>query len=232
MKWFSIWAVALKSAMTPLRMGFTAVICSGVRPSISLASVPTASTAPESLRSATIEGSLTTMPFLRSNTSVFAVPRSIARSEEKTLRRDGVFICRGALNRSIAVMEDPVQYFLKLIGTDYPIPSPGTMVRSRPMDSRNIIEATFGVARALIGVVHAGPLPGAPGCRLAVAEMADLAAREAAAYRSAGFHGLILENTFDRPYLRGAVGPEVVAAMAVIAGELRRAAGIPLGVQV
>ena len=78
--------------MTPFFIGLTAVIRSGVRPSISLASVPTASTSPESLRIATMDGSFTTMPLFRSNTSVLAVPRSIARSEENRLKSEGVVI--------------------------------------------------------------------------------------------------------------------------------------------
>jgi hypothetical protein len=55
----------------------------GVRPSISLASLPTASTFEVSVLMATMEGSLVTMPFPRAKTQVFAVPRSMARSLEK-----------------------------------------------------------------------------------------------------------------------------------------------------
>ena len=55
----------------------------GVRPSISLASVPTASIWSLTVFTATIDGSLSTMPCPRANTQVFAVPRSIARSFEK-----------------------------------------------------------------------------------------------------------------------------------------------------
>ena len=42
----------------------------------------------------------------------------------------------------------------------------------------------------------------------------------------------MIENTHDRPYLKGSVGPEIVAALAVIGHEVRRAAALPLGVQV
>jgi hypothetical protein len=55
----------------------------GVRPSISFASLPTASIRLVSLLMTTIDGSRTTMPLLRAKTSVLAVPRSIARSFEK-----------------------------------------------------------------------------------------------------------------------------------------------------
>jgi membrane complex biogenesis BtpA family protein len=42
----------------------------------------------------------------------------------------------------------------------------------------------------------------------------------------------MIENTHDRPYLKAGVGPEICAAMAVIAAEVRRSTGLPLGVQV
>jgi len=55
----------------------------GVRPSISFASLPTASICALVVLNATIDGSLSTMPRPRANTHVLAVPRSIARSFEK-----------------------------------------------------------------------------------------------------------------------------------------------------
>ena len=86
-------------------------------------------------------------------------------------------------------------------------------------------------ARALIAVIHVAALPG----RLAaafVAAIAEAAAGEARIYEAAGFHGLSIENTHDRPYLKGTVGPETAAAVAVIGAEVRRAVALPLGVQV
>src|SRR5579862_4692314 len=100
------------------------------------------------------------------------------------------------------------------------------------MDSHGIIASVFGVPRALIGVIHVAALPGTPESRLPVAEIAAAAAAEARTYESAGFHGLIVENTHDRPYLKGAVGPESIAAMAVIGMEVRRVSRLPLGVQI
>src|SRR5882724_11390944 len=73
-------------------MGLMATILPGVRPSISLASLPTASTSPVVLLIATMEGSLTTIPFPLAYTKVLAVPRSIARSEENRLKRERKFI--------------------------------------------------------------------------------------------------------------------------------------------
>src|SRR5579864_7037071 len=60
----------------------------GVRPSISFASLPTASTSPVFLLMATMEGSFTTMPLPLAYTSVLAVPRSIARSLENMLKSE------------------------------------------------------------------------------------------------------------------------------------------------
>jgi membrane complex biogenesis BtpA family protein len=88
------------------------------------------------------------------------------------------------------------------------------------------------VKRALIGVVHLQALPGTPAGKLGVAEIASIAVAEAATYRDAGFHGLLIENTHDRPYLKSRVGPEIVAAMSVVGAAIRRAVDLPLGVQV
>ena len=120
-------------------------------------------------------------------------------------------------------------------------PPPGRrLVHPSLMDTDRIIPLLFGVPRAVIGMLHVGPLPGSPRHRQAALDpQADswddqiaAAVDQAAVYHAAGFHGLILENMFDRPYLRGSVGPETVAAMAVIGREVRRAVPLPLGVQV
>src|SRR6476660_1838109 len=88
MKYVSIFSVTSKSAMTPSFIGLIATMLPGVRPSMSLASRPTASTLPLTLLMATIDGSLTTMPLPRAYTQVLAVPRSIARSLEKSEKRE------------------------------------------------------------------------------------------------------------------------------------------------
>ena len=100
------------------------------------------------------------------------------------------------------------------------------------MDSNGIINSVFGVRRALIGVIHVAALPGTPGSRQQIAGIAEACVIEARAYAAAGFHGLTIENTHDRPYLKESVGPEIVAGMAVVGSEVRRAAGLPLGVQI
>src|SRR3989442_13360446 len=100
------------------------------------------------------------------------------------------------------------------------------------MDSRRIIESLFGVKRALIGVVHLQALPGTPANQLDVATIKSIAVDEAAIYHETGFHGILIENTHDRPYLKSSVGPEIIAAMSVVGAEVRRAVALPLGVQV
>ena len=100
------------------------------------------------------------------------------------------------------------------------------------MDTNGVVNSLFGVRRALIGVIHVGALPGTPSNRKTVAEITDEAVREARVYEAAGFHGLAIENTHDRPYLKSSVGPEIGAAMAVVGSELRRGVSLPLGIQV
>ena len=103
------------------------------------------------------------------------------------------------------------------------------------MDRGELIPTLFGVPRALVGMLHVGPLAGSPLHRAtssAIDEQVATAVSQAEIYRAAGFHGLIVENMFDRPYLKGRVGPETVAALTAIGREVRRAVPLPLGIQV
>src|SRR5580658_7491642 len=84
-----------------------ATILPGVRPNISLASLPTASTSPVFLLMATMDGSLTTMPLPLAKTRVFAVPRSMARSDEKRLKRERKFIMYGGSFRTLGELREP-----------------------------------------------------------------------------------------------------------------------------
>jgi membrane complex biogenesis BtpA family protein len=90
----------------------------------------------------------------------------------------------------------------------------------------------FTSPKPVIGVIHVGALPGTPAGELGVNALAERAAGEAAVYREGGADGIIIENMHDVPYLRGRVGPEVVAAMAVVGREVRRESGLPVGVQI
>lgn len=102
----------------------------------------------------------------------------------------------------------------------------------RGMGSPQQIASLFGRPRALVGMIHVGALPGTPKSHASVEAIAEAAVEEARQYHAAGFHGLAIENMHDRPYQKRSPGPEIVAALAVIGREVRRAAPLPLGVQV
>ena len=87
----------------------------------------------------------------------------------------------------------------------------------------------FTTSKPIIGVIHVGALPGTPGNYQSVAELVDSARDEAVAYRETGVDGLIIENMHDVPYLRGEVGPEIVAAMTAIGREVKIASALPVG---
>src|SRR5258708_10063151 len=100
------------------------------------------------------------------------------------------------------------------------------------MDSHRLLDTLFGAPRALLGVIHLDALPGTPAASLNVGAIAEKAVAEAPIYAAAGFQGLMIENMHDRPYLKGAVGPEVVAAMAVAGLHLHPSRPVPFGVHV
>lgn len=81
-------------------------------------------------------------------------------------------------------------------------------------------------------MLHLEALPGTPRGGRSVAEIAAKAVAEARLYRDAGFDAVLIENMHDLPYLRGTVGPEITAAMAVVGRAVRDAVDLPLGVQV
>lgn len=86
--------------------------------------------------------------------------------------------------------------------------------------------------RALIGMVHAAALPGAPFASQPLRQVVAAAVLDARRLHEAGFDAVLLENMHDRPYLRRHVGPETVAAMTAVAVAIREAVPLPLGVQI
>jgi len=90
----------------------------------------------------------------------------------------------------------------------------------------------FDVPHCLIGAVHVGALPGTPRASLDVAGIVEMAVADAKAYADAGLDAVIVENMHDRPYLRGAAGPEIVAAMTLVTAAVRDAVRVPVGVQI
>jgi uncharacterized protein len=87
--------------------------------------------------------------------------------------------------------------------------------------------------RALIGVVHLEPLPGAPRSKRPLAVIRQAAERDARAYLGNGCDAVIVENFGDAPFFRDAVPAEVVAMMTGICVAVKAAAGgKPVGVNV
>ena len=86
--------------------------------------------------------------------------------------------------------------------------------------------------KSLIGVIHVGALPGTPRSSCTVSELVMSARDEARIYRECGVDGVIIENMHDVPYLRGEVGPEIVAAMTAIGVEVKNECRLPTGVQI
>ncbi len=90
----------------------------------------------------------------------------------------------------------------------------------------------FARAKPIIGMIHVGALPGTPGNELTLEKIVAAAMREAKIYRAAGLDGVALENMHDVPYLRGAVGPEIVAAMSIIGQAVKAEFGGVTGIQI
>src|SRR5262245_6707225 len=95
-----------------------------------------------------------------------------------------------------------------------------------------MLEPLFAKAKPVIAMIHVAALPGTPENSLSVREIVALAAREARLYREGGVDGIGIENMHDLPYLRGAVGPEIVAAMTLVGEAVKTESLLPVGVQV
>lgn len=92
--------------------------------------------------------------------------------------------------------------------------------------------AFSGVDKPIVAMVHLPPLPGAANYDgRSVPEIARQAAGEARQLADAGFDGVMLQNTHDRPArIRARSG--TIAAMSAIATAVRAAAEIELGINV
>lgn len=85
--------------------------------------------------------------------------------------------------------------------------------------------------RAVFGMVHLHALPGAPLFR-SVDEVIDAALADARAIRDGGCDGLAIENFGDRPFTRGRVEAETVAAMTRVITLVTQEVKLPFGVNV
>ncbi|HKG59741.1 MAG TPA: BtpA/SgcQ family protein [Pyrinomonadaceae bacterium] len=92
--------------------------------------------------------------------------------------------------------------------------------------------ALFAHSKPVIGVIHVGALPGTPRGSKSIPELVRQAKEEAGVYRECGVDGVIIENMHDVPYLKGEVGPEIVAAMTAIGFEVKSECQLPVGIQI
>ncbi|MBN9045355.1 MAG: BtpA/SgcQ family protein [Rhizobiales bacterium] len=101
-------------------------------------------------------------------------------------------------------------------------------------NNSSAIREIFGTDKALIGMIHCLPFPGAPRYRCAAMDtIYDAGMRDAEALIEGGMHGLIIENHGDIPFSKPEdIGPETAAFMAVMTDRIARSTGIPLGINV
>lgn len=98
--------------------------------------------------------------------------------------------------------------------------------------SHALFKGTAGDSPWVIGMIHLGALPGTPRATHSIDQLVASALDEASIYQDAGVDALLIENMHDRPYLRAAVGPEIVACMTRVATEIRRGTALPCGIQI
>jgi membrane complex biogenesis BtpA family protein len=89
-----------------------------------------------------------------------------------------------------------------------------------------------GILRPIIGMVHLKPLPGTPRYGGSWQEVLDAALTDAEALHAGGIDAIMVENYGDVPFHRGSVEPHTIAALALVAEEIRRMTGRPLGINV
>jgi membrane complex biogenesis BtpA family protein len=86
--------------------------------------------------------------------------------------------------------------------------------------------------RALFGMVHLAPLPGAPLYGGSLDAVIEQALADARAIASGGADGIAIENFGDKPFRKTRVDPETIAAMTRVICEVKRAVPLPIGVNV
>src|SRR4051812_21668043 len=90
------------------------------------------------------------------------------------------------------------------------------------------IRRLFPVAKPIVGMVHAIPLPGAPHWAGSMGAVIDRACSDATALAAGGVDGIFIENYGDVPFYPGVVPPETVAALSIVVREVMRVASLPI----
>ncbi|HMP90488.1 MAG TPA: BtpA/SgcQ family protein [Kiritimatiellia bacterium] len=86
--------------------------------------------------------------------------------------------------------------------------------------------------KQIIGMIHVPALPGTPGHALRVDAIVMSVKKEAELYRRLGVDGIMIENMHDVPYLKGSVGPEIVAMMTRVACAVKEVFRGAVGIQI
>jgi membrane complex biogenesis BtpA family protein len=86
--------------------------------------------------------------------------------------------------------------------------------------------------KPVIGMIHVTALPGTPGYGGSMEAVIAQACDEARLYVKAGVDAVAVENMHDVPYLRCCAGPEITAAMGVVAATVKRVSSLPCGIQI
>ncbi|SPJ26394.1 BtpA/SgcQ family protein [Palleronia abyssalis] len=106
-----------------------------------------------------------------------------------------------------------------------------TVISSR---TSGAIEDIFGRQKALIGMIHCPPFPGAPRYSGAsLDEICEICLRDADRLIENGMHGLIVENHGDIPFSKPEdIGPETSAFLAVVTRRILDRFDVPVGINV
>ena len=101
-----------------------------------------------------------------------------------------------------------------------------------PDDDRfDSFHSLFGVRKPIIGMLHLPPVPGSPVYNGGgLKDVIGRALEDAQELLEGGVDGLEVENFSDPTYFPQEVGPELVAAMAVISDHVVRAVSKPVGI--
>ncbi|OLS38274.1 BtpA family membrane complex biogenesis protein [Alkalihalophilus pseudofirmus] len=100
-----------------------------------------------------------------------------------------------------------------------------------PPKSNSIIDI-FKTDKAVIGMIHLKPLPGAPHFKGGnLDEVFEFAMNDVRAYEEGQVDGLIIENAWDLPFSKPEdIGMETVAAFSVLATKIKEQTNLPMGI--
>ena len=87
-------------------------------------------------------------------------------------------------------------------------------------------------SKSVIAMIHVEALPGTPKYKGNMKNIICAAVDEAMIYKNSGVDAIMIENMHDVPYLNNNAGPEITAAMAIIAYEVKVKTELSIGIQI